>query len=226
MNKSGPRLRGLYAVTPDTATDLEALRARAEAVLRGGARLLQYRDKSADTPRREREARILLDICERHGALLIINDDVRLAGRIGAHGVHLGQQDMPLPEARAMLGREAVIGITCHGRLDLALAAQSAGADYVAFGAVYPSPTKPDAVRAPLHLFTEARAQLSIPICAIGGIEADNAAAVIAAGADMVAVVSGVFAQPDPETEARRLSTLFARARDKRPETRDKLGPD
>lgn len=209
MTETGERLRGLYAVTPDIATDFEGLRARAEAVLRGGARLLQYRDKSADLPRREQAARALRALCERHGALFIVNDDVALALRVGAHGVHLGQQDMPLAEARAMLGREAIIGITCHDRLDLALSAQAAGADYVAFGAVYPSPTKPGAVRAPLHLFTEARETLSIPVCAIGGIEADNAAAVIAAGADMVAVVSGVFARPDPEAEARQLAAMF-----------------
>jgi len=179
------------------------------AVLRGGARLVQYRDKSDDADRRQREARALKSLCEQHDALLIINDDVTLAANVGAHGVHLGQGDMPLAQARASLGQAAIIGITCHNRLDLALTAQAEGANYVAFGAAQPSPTKPDTVRAPLMLFAQAREVLSIPICAIGGLDADNAAAVIEAGADMVAIVSGVFAQPDPEAQARRLAAMF-----------------
>ncbi|HSP01103.1 MAG TPA: thiamine phosphate synthase, partial [Thioalkalivibrio sp.] len=158
---------------------------------------------------RRDEARALKALCEQHGALFIINDDVALAASAGAHGVHLGQGDMPLAQARARLGQAAIIGITCHDRLDLALAAQAEGADYVAFGAVHPSPTKPVAVRAPLMLFAQAREVLRIPVCAIGGLDADNAAAVIEAGADMVAVISGVFARPDPEAEARQLAAMF-----------------
>jgi len=196
-------------VTPDRHADFARLSQAVSAVLRGGARLVQYRDKSGDAQRRQDEARALKALCEQHGALLIINDDVALAASSSAHGVHLGQGDMPLAQARAILGDTAIIGITCHDRLDLALTAQAAGADYVAFGAVHPSPTKPDAVRAPLMLFAQAREVLSIPVCAIGGLDADNAAAVIEAGADMVAVVSGVFAQPDPEAQASRLAAMF-----------------
>lgn len=209
MKRSRTELRGLYVITPDPPTGTERLTERVAAALRGGARLVQYRDKSAQGARREREALALRTLCEAHGARLIINDDVLLARAAGAHGVHLGQTDMPIGQARALLGARAIIGITCHDRLDLAAAAQQAGADYVAFGAVYPSPTKPGAVRAPLMLFDQARECLDIPVCAIGGLDADNAAAVVRAGADMVAVISAVFDRPDPEAEARRLATLF-----------------
>jgi thiamine-phosphate pyrophosphorylase len=209
MTSRTDQLHGLYVVTPDHHPEPGWLEGRVDAALRGGARLIQYRDKSGDRRRREREAGALRALCTRHGALLIINDDVELALATGAHGVHLGQDDMPLNEARRKLGDRAIIGITCHDRLDLAIAAQLGGADYVAFGAMYPSPTKSATVRAPLALIAQARESLAIPICAIGGIDADNARAVIRAGADMVAVVSGVFARPDPEAEARRLAAVF-----------------
>jgi thiamine-phosphate pyrophosphorylase len=209
MTKARTDLYGLYVITPDAHPDSGRLIAQVAAALRGGARLVQYRDKAGDRPRREREARVFKDLCARHGAFLIINDDVALAQAVGADGVHLGQADMPIRQARALLGPGAIIGVTCHDRLDLALAAEAAGADYVAFGAVYPSPTKPRAVRAPLVLFAQARESLHIPVCAIGGLDAGNAATVIRAGADMVAVVSGVFDRPDSEAEARRLAALF-----------------
>jgi thiamine-phosphate pyrophosphorylase len=221
MSKARTELHGLYVITPDEQPDPARLVEQVAAALRGGARLVQYRDKSGDGPGRERQARELKDLCARHGARLIINDDVGLARAAGADGVHLGQADMPIRQAREILGPGAIIGVTCHDRLDLALAAEAAGADYVAFGAVYPSPTKPDAVRAPLMLFAQAREVLTIPVCAIGGLDADNAAAVIRAGADMVAVVSGVFGRPDPEAEARRLTALCESARDKRQDTGD-----
>ncbi len=203
------QLHGLYVVTPDHHPEPGWLADRVAAALRGGARLIQYRDKSGDRQRREREADALRALCTRHGALLIVNDDVELALATGADGVHLGQDDMPLNESRRRLGDRALIGITCHDRLDLAIAAQLGGADYVAFGAIHPSPTKSAAVRAPLALIAQARESLDIPICAIGGIDADNAPAVIRAGADMVAVISGIFARPDPEAEARRLAAAF-----------------
>ena len=209
------QLHGLYVITPEHHPDPGWLEGKADEALRGGARLVQYRDKSGDWRRREREAGELRALCTRHGALLIVNDDVELALATGAHGVHLGQGDMPLDEARGKLGDRAIIGITCHDRLDLAIAAQLGGADYVAFGAVYPSPTKPAAVCAPLALIAQARESLDIPICAIGGISADNARAVIRAGADMAAVIDGIFGQPDPEAAARRIAALYESARDK-----------
>jgi thiamine-phosphate pyrophosphorylase len=211
VNRPHHALRGVYAITDERLTPGAQLVERVSAVLRGGARVIQYRDKSTDCGRRRDEARQLKDLCEAHGALLLINDDVELARAVGAHGAHIGQEDERLAEARALLGKRAVIGVTCHDSLALALAAEGGGADYVAFGAVFTSPTKPQARRAPLALITEARRRLRVPICAIGGIEADNAAHVVAAGADMLAVISGVFAQADPEATTRRIQALFTR---------------
>lgn len=207
-----PSLRGVYAITDEALTPAADMTGRVGAVLRGGARVIQYRDKSEDQTRRRQEARLLKELCETHGALLLINDDIELAAEVEAHGAHIGQEDRALAEARAMLGEHAVIGVTCHDSIELALAAEGSGADYVAFGAVFTSPTKPHARRAPLALISEARRRLTIPICAIGGIEADNAAQVVAAGADMVAVISGVFAQADPEATTRRIEALFTGA--------------
>jgi thiamine-phosphate pyrophosphorylase len=140
---------------------------------------------------------------------LIVNDDVTLAVTIGADGVHLGKADSDLIEARARLGRAAIIGISCYDSFGRALAAQRQGADYIAFGSVFPSPTKPNAVRAPLALFTRARERLDVPIAAIGGLTPGNAGEAIAAGASMIAVISGVFGASDPKAAARCYARLF-----------------
>jgi thiamine-phosphate pyrophosphorylase len=202
-------LRGLYAITDARLTAGEDLARCIEAALRGGARIIQYRDKSDDHARRRAEAAMLQALCLEHGALLIVNDDVDLAIRIGAAGVHLGEGD-PAPHlARQRIGPGSIIGVSCYDRLDLALEAQAAGADYVAFGSLFPSPTKPDAVAAPLSLLGQARERLDVPICAIGGITLANAERVIAAGADMIAVISDLFGAQDIELRARELSRLF-----------------
>lgn len=207
-----PRLRGLYFITPGPPIDADpaaAHRAMAETALRGGARLLQFRDKQLAAPARETVARELVALAHAHQALCIINDDVELAARVGADGVHLGRDDPDPVAARQRLGREAIIGVSCYNDLERARSAQAAGADYVAFGAVFPSPTKPDAVRAGPDLLRRVRAELRIPICAIGGITADNAATVVAAGADMLAVIQGISAAADPTAAARRIAELF-----------------
>jgi thiamine-phosphate pyrophosphorylase len=206
-----PVLRGLYAITDPRLTAGRVLEDRVRAALRGGARLIQYRDKGADTGRRLAEADLLQRLCIAHDASLIVNDDVELAARVGAAGVHLGRTDTGLSRARERLGPRAIIGISCYDRLDLALAAQDAGADYVAFGSFFPSPTKPDAVEAPLSLLERARERLDIPICAIGGITLANAGTVIAAGADMIAVISDLFGAVDVEARAQALSRLVDR---------------
>lgn len=202
-----PRLRGLYFVTPESADGRIAMVA---AALRGGARIVQYRDKSDRNDDRLREARLLLALCREAVALFLINDDVALCAAVGAHGVHLGEDDDGLSDARTRLGTRYLIGASCYNDLDRARAAAAAGADYVAFGAVYPSPTKPQARRADLDLLRRARQQLDIPICAIGGITPENAAPVIGAGADMIAVIQGISEAPDPETAARDLQCMFA----------------
>ncbi len=203
-------LRGLYAVTDSSLTADGKLLTAVEGAIRGGARLLQYRDKSPDQPRRETEARALLQLCHNHNVMLVINDDVALAASIGADGVHLGKEDAALHEARVTLGPRSIIGVSCYASLERAVAAAHAGADYVAFGSFFPSPSKPYATPAPISLLEAARQQLNVPVCAIGGITPDNGGALVRAGADMLAVISGIFAQADMEAAARRYARLFA----------------
>ncbi len=206
MNSPWPP-RGLYAITPDDA-DTARLLARVEAVLQAGATWLQYRNKDADRALREQQARELLSLCRQHGVPLIINDDWRLAAAIGADGAHLGQEDGELAAARATLGAEAILGASCYDDLALAQAACAAGASYVAFGAFYPSLTKPNARPAALDLLRNS-AGLGVPRVAIGGITPDNARPLIAAGADLLAVISGVFDAPDPVAATRAYLACF-----------------
>lgn len=189
MNEAGLPPPGLYAITPDEPR-WDRLRTAVEAVLAGGCGLLQYRDKISVPEELWRRAEALLAMCRARGARLIINDDVELALRVGADGVHLGREDGLVAEARRRLGQGRLIGASCYDNFALA---QAAGADYVAFGAVFPSSTKPGAVVAPLELFGRARRELGVPACAIGGITLANAAPVVAAGAAYVAVISDLF---------------------------------
>lgn len=205
------RLAGLYAITPD-AGDSRGLIERVRAAMHGtaphGWAALQYRNKLATAAQRMTEARALAALCTEYGVPLIINDDVELALAVGADGAHLGSDDGDLSQARARLG-PLLLGASCYDRLDLARRAVSAGADYVAFGSTFPSPTKPDAIHAPLALFEQARA-FGVPLVAIGGITSANAAEVIRAGADCVAVISALFETPDPAASARALTALFS----------------
>jgi len=208
MNK--PACRGLYAITDALLLPSERLINAVEQAILGGARLVQYRDKSADAAQRLAQAQALNRLCRHYEIPLLINDDVELAGQVGAAGVHIGREDPAFDTARARLGDNALIGVSCYDRLDLALEAEQAGADYVAFGAVFPSPTKPTEIRAPISLLREARAVLQGPIVAIGGITPDNAPQLLEAGVDALAVISAVFAQSDIQAAARRFSALFA----------------
>lgn len=202
------KLRGLYAIT-----DSQLLTGRflpyVEAALDGGVTLLQYRDKSSDEARRLREAETLRTLCERYNAQLIINDDAELAARLGV-GVHLGQTDGPLTPARALLGRKAIIGSTCHGQLELAEQAAKEGASYVAFGRFFNSSTKPGAPTATLDLLDQARSKLHLPICVIGGITLENAAPLVAHGADLLAVVHGLFGAESTQEVTRRARAFKA----------------
>ncbi|HTT40320.1 MAG TPA: thiamine phosphate synthase [Burkholderiales bacterium] len=204
----GPvKLGGLYAITPDAA-DTDWLFRQVEAVLRGGARTLQYRNKSRDADLRLIQGRGLLALCRRYGAVFIVNDDVELTQVLGADGVHLGGDDASIASARAILGPR-LVGASCYDSLARALHAQREGADYVAFGSFFPSLTKPYAVRAPIELLQAARTQLDLPIVAIGGITLSNAATLIDAGADAVAVVSALFEAPEAGAAARAFSRRF-----------------
>ncbi|HPT50153.1 MAG TPA: thiamine phosphate synthase [Accumulibacter sp.] len=202
------RLRGLYAITPDGESPAVLLD-RVGAALRGGAALVQYRDKGGDDTRRAEVARALLILCRRFGARLLINDDLALALAVGADGVHLGAGDGDLRAARSALGTGRILGASCYAEFERAREAVAAGVDYVAFGAVFASPTKPLAVRAPLSLFARCRDELRLPSCAIGGITSVNAASLLAAGADMLAVVSDLFEAPDVSTRAAAYQHLF-----------------
>lgn len=202
------RLSGLYAVTPDL-TDTRHLLELVEAALSGGASLLQYRNKLASTALRWEQAGQLLTLCRQFGVPLIVNDSPELCHALDADGVHLGGDDADIAAARARLGPAKIIGASCYDRLELAVAAKTRGADYVAFGSCFGSPTKPAAVRAPLQLFGQARQQLGLPLVAIGGITAENAALAMAAGADALAVINAVFAVPDVRQAAQTFSNLF-----------------
>lgn len=205
------KLRGLYAIT-DSQLLAGRFLSHVEAALEGGVCLLQYRDKSDDAARRLREAEGLMKLCERYGTQLLINDDAELAARLGV-GVHLGQTDGPLTPARALLGRQAIIGSTCHASLDLATQAASEGASYVAFGRFFNSVTKPGAPAANVDLLQQARAQVKLPIAVIGGITLDNAAPLVAHGADLLAVIHGLFGADSAQEVTRRaraFNALFA----------------
>jgi len=201
-------ISGLYAVTPDVA-DTPRLIPKAQAALAGGARLLQYRNKSAGPALKLAQAHALLALCRKYRALFIVNDHLDLALAVNADGLHLGADDGSLAAARAQLGPARLLGASCYDRLELALEAELLGADYVAFGSFYPSRVKPGAVRAPLALLREARRRLSIPVVAIGGITHENAPQLIAAGAHSLAVVSALFDADDVELAARRFNALF-----------------
>ncbi|WP_228291426.1 thiamine phosphate synthase [Thiothrix litoralis] len=199
-------MKGLYVITDGSTGD--TLLRKVEQALRGGAALVQYRDKTADAIRREREAAALRSLCHEHNALFLINDDVALAKTVQADGVHVGRDDSALSAARGYLGKSAIIGVSCYNRLELALEAAVQGADYLAFGSFFPSPTKPDAPRATLELLQQARQQLTLPICTIGGITLDNAPSLLANGADMLAVITDVFNSPDIVQQASRYQAL------------------
>lgn len=203
------RARGLYLVTPDIA-DTGALLARVQSVL-PYATWLQYRNKTAGAALRREQVLALLPACRARGVALLVNDDWRLAAQCRADGVHLGEEDGALSDARDALGTGAIIGASCYDSLALARDAVATGADYVAFGAFFPSQTKATTRRAGLQLLRESSG-LGVPRVAIGGITADNGPALVAAGADLLAIVGAVFHAPDPAAAARACLRAFSAA--------------
>ena len=202
------RINGLYAITPDTDNN-QRLISIVDTALDGGIDILQYRNKSTDKTLRLQQARELLLRCRAYSVPLIINDDVELAIQIGADGVHLGASDGNLPEAREKLGPSMLIGATCYNQLELARQAIANGADYVAFGSMFSSATKPAAVKAPLNLLSDAKTVLACPVVAIGGIRLDNSAQIASAGADAAAIISELFDADDIAEQAIRLRQAF-----------------
>jgi thiamine-phosphate pyrophosphorylase len=206
-----PRLRGLYAITSQAICDNpQRLESGVAAAIAGGARLIQYRDKLSDAATRLAHARRLRRLCRDAGVLFVVNDDMRMAADVEADGVHLGKTDGAIEAARALLGNGVIIGVSCSGDPQRALAAQQQGADYVAFGRFFDSNTKPDAPPTSIDVLHQVRAQLRLPICAIGGVTPDNGAPLLEAGADMIAAVDGVFGAADIAAAARRYAALFA----------------
>lgn len=205
MNKP---VSGLYAVTPEL-TDSIALIGKVDSALRGGARIIQYRSKLIADPLRRAQAGEIANLCRICNALFIVNDSVALAREVDADGVHLGKDDSSVLAARTVLGPGKLIGVSCYNDIGRARTAQAQGADYVAFGSFFSSSTKPQALRAATELLQIAASEIALPVVAIGGITEDNAAGLIAAGADAVAVVSALFDAIDVEAQARRFTRLF-----------------
>lgn len=202
------KLRGLYAVT-DSRLLAGKFLSYVEAALDGGVTLLQYRDKSGDESKRLREATALLRLCEQYKTRLIINDDAEVAARLGV-GVHMGQTDGSLTDARALLGHKAIVGATCHGSLAMAEKAKADGATYLAFGRFFNSTTKPDAPAIELDVLTQARARFNMPIAVIGGITLENAPQLVEHGADLLAVVHGLFGAENTQEVTRRARAFNA----------------
>lgn len=209
MTRSPMPARGLYAITDSALHAGPGLEQAVDRAIAGGARMIQYRDKSGDGARRYAEATALLRVCRRRGVPMIINDDVELAVHADADGVHIGRDDTGLSAARAGLGNGLIIGVSCYDDIELAEAAQEGGASYVAFGAMFPSATKPDATRADIATLRAARRRIRLPIAAIGGITPENGALLVDIGIDLLAVVRGVFGHDDPAEPAGRYARLF-----------------
>ena len=197
------RLEGLYAITDSKLMGSELFSNTEQAIL-GGINLLQYRNKTAPLEQQEQEALKLAQLCKNNNVLFLINDNVELALKVNADGVHLGQEDISLQQARKQLGNDKIIGVTCHNKIELAQEAQKKGADYVAFGRFFDSKTKPTAPPAELSLISEAKKSISIPIVAIGGITQETAPLILDEGVDMLAVIHAIFGQEDILTATRR----------------------
>jgi len=202
-------MKGLYAITDTDNLSSETMLARTEDILQAGAKLLQYRNKQADESTRIAEAEQLRELCQQYKVPLVINDDIDLAVQIGADGVHLGKNDSSITDARERLGNNAIIGCSCYNDLDRAQQAAKSGADYIAFGAFYPSPTKPEAAHATPDIIQTAKQKFKLPVVAIGGITPENGQALIEAGADMLAVISGIYASETPFNTTIKYVNLF-----------------
>jgi thiamine-phosphate pyrophosphorylase len=203
------KIAGLYAITPDSL-DSELLCRMVEASILGGASIVQYRNKVAGHKLRTKQASALLELCKKYQVPFIINDHVELCLAIDADGVHIGGDDGDIAAIKSRIGEDKILGVSCYGEFARAEAAEKAGADYIAFGACFPSSTKPNAPRADLNLFTQAK-KLNLPSVAIGGITLENAASVAQAGANAIAVIGELFKQePDKvRATAQQFSSIF-----------------
>ncbi|MCW8900503.1 MAG: thiamine phosphate synthase [Gammaproteobacteria bacterium] len=209
-------LHGLYAIT-DPQLMGEEIIVKAEQAILGGINILQYRNKTASPEQQKNEARELAKLCNKHNVVFIINDNVDLAINVNADGVHIGQKDTQLQQARERLGNNKIIGVTCNNQIELALIAQREGADYVAFGRFFTSLTKPTAPQAELSLLSEARKSITIPIVAIGGITHKTAPLLLEHDIEMLAVIQGIFAKPDILNATQQFVDIFSARDDQKP---------
>ncbi len=203
------KLKGLYAITDENLITEENFEQTVELALQGGTKIIQYRDKSNNHKKRLQQSSILQSLCKKHNATCIINDDIDLAKSVNADGVHLGKDDASISHARQILGKNSIIGVSCYNSLDAAIEAEKNGADYVAFGAMFSSPTKPNARIAKLALITQAKQKLNVPVCTIGGITINNIHQLTEQGADMTAVISSLFSSDDIKKTADAFSQHF-----------------
>lgn len=201
--------RGLYAITDCVRLHYPEMLDRTECILKAGVAAVQYRDKNPDSKTRREVAARLHDLCGKHATPLIVNDDVDTALAVGAEGIHLGREDAGLEEARRQAGGGVLIGVSCYNDLDRAVAAESAGADYAAFGAMFPTASKDATVPATPELIARAKAVLSIPVLAIGGITPENCREIVDAGADLLAVISSVYLAEDPVAVVARFNEII-----------------
>lgn len=208
MNNKNKLLHGLYAITDPNLMG-EDIIVKAEQAILGGINIMQYRNKTASPEQQEQEAHQLAKLCKNHNVTFIINDNVELAINVNADGVHIGQKDLHIQQARERLGKNKIIGVTCNNKIDLALQAQQQGADYIAFGRFFKSLTKPSAPQAELSILTEARQLITIPIVAIGGITHESAPLVLAKDVDMLAVIEGIFGKADILKSAQQFVDIF-----------------
>ncbi len=200
------KLFGLYAITNESLMPEAHFLAMAEAALTSGARILQYRDKSKNHEKRYSQAAALKKLCTKHNACFIINDDIELLKQVDADGIHIGKNDNSLAEVRKQLGAKKIIGVSCYNQIEMAQNAIQQGADYIAFGSFFGSSIKPDAPQANIDLITRIKKQSDIPLCCIGGITLQNHVSLLNAGADMLAVISDLFTQPDSASIAHQCS--------------------
>jgi thiamine-phosphate pyrophosphorylase len=208
-NTAQKKLKGLYAITDERLIEQHNFIQTVDYALQGGSKIIQYRDKSCDPHKRLQQAKALRSLCDKFQAILIINDDIELAAAVDADGVHLGKDDLALEQARQRLGSDVIIGISCYNDLNLAIEAEKKGANYVAFGAIFSSSTKPDARQTSVDIIKKAKQKINIPVCAIGGISRKNIDQITRSGADMAAVINDLFASDDIKNSAMALSRHF-----------------
>lgn len=200
-------LKGIYVLSDALLTPTETIFSQLERVLKSGVSVIQFREKYASDDEIEFTCKELCDLCKRYNALFIMDDRAHLAKKVDADGLHVGEDDISYEEARAIMGEDKIIGISCYGDINRALKYEALGADYVAFGSFFPSPTKPHSKVVPLEVLVEAKKVLRVPICAIGGINETNIGKVASSGIAMYSVISAVYANDRIEENIKKLQS-------------------